>query len=254
MVSIVIGLFLIAGLLTLVQAMKRTSVSQNGLSQLQDSERMAMSLMTDVIQSSGYFLSPLAQSSTTSFPTLAGYAYAGPPSVATDAFAVGQTVAGTSAVTATGDRISVRYMTNGLAGTANDKVINCTGSTNTAGASVTWVNTFNIDANGNLQCLLVTNGVVSAPVQLISGLKSMSILYGVVSNTSVNNNSVDTYLPASSMTINYWTAVRSVKVSLTFVNPMYGTGVGQTETGNIQPTVTFTRVIAVMSNTGVTVT
>ena len=36
MVAILIGLFLIGGLLTLVQAMKRTSTMQSGLSQLQD--------------------------------------------------------------------------------------------------------------------------------------------------------------------------------------------------------------------------
>ena len=53
MIALLIALFLIGGLLTLVQAMKSTSISQSGMSQLQDNERMAMTLMTDVIQSTG---------------------------------------------------------------------------------------------------------------------------------------------------------------------------------------------------------
>jgi hypothetical protein len=97
--------------------------------------------------------------------------------------------------------------------------------------------------------------VASAPIPLISGLKSMTILYGVVSNTSVNTNSVDTYLSASLVTANnLWNSVKSVKVTLTFVNPLYGTGPGQTEAGTIQQYVPFTRIIAVMSNTGVITT
>jgi type IV pilus assembly protein PilW len=250
MVSITIGLFLIGGLLTLVQAMKRTTTSQNGLSQLQDNERMAMQLMTDVIQSSGYFINPLSQSAQSSFPAIAAYSYAGPPAALTDAFtSSGQAVAGTSVATATGDRITLRYWTTG-----SDKVINCTGNQYTAGAAV-FVNTFNIDTNGNLQCLLVINGAVKTPVPLISGLKSMSILYGVVTNTAVNNNSADTYLTAANVTAgSYWGAVKSVKVTLTFVNPLYGTLPGQTTSGNIQQYIAFTRVIAVMGNTGVTTT
>jgi hypothetical protein len=53
MIAIALGLFLIGGLLTLVQAMRRTSTNQSGLSQLQDNERMAMQLITDVVQSTG---------------------------------------------------------------------------------------------------------------------------------------------------------------------------------------------------------
>jgi type IV pilus assembly protein PilW len=247
MVSIVIGLFLIAGLLTLVQAMKRTTTSQSGLSQLQDNERMAMSLVTDVIQSSGYFILPLSQSAQTSFPPVAAYNWAGPPTAATDAFtSSAQSIAGSTG--AASDTITVRYWTTGT-----DKVINCTG--NPAAAQAVFVNTFSIDANGNLQCLLVTNGTVAAPVPLIGGLKSMTILYGVVSNTSVNTNSVDTYLTAANVTANgLWNSIKSVKVTLTFVNPLYGTGPGQTEAGNILQFVPFTRVISVMSNTGVITT
>ena len=50
MIAVVIGLFLVGGLLTLVQAMKRTTVSQSGLSQLQENERMAKLYKQHVLQ------------------------------------------------------------------------------------------------------------------------------------------------------------------------------------------------------------
>jgi hypothetical protein len=89
----------------------------------------------------------------------------------------------------------------------------------------------------------------------MGGIYSMTVLYGVQTNTSVSNGSADTYLNASAVTAGlYWSAVKSVKVTLTFVNPLYGTLAGQTEAGNIQQYVPFTRVITVMSNTGVVTT
>jgi len=65
MVALALGLFLIGGLLTLVQAMRRTATNQSGMSQLQDNERMAMQLITDVVQSTGYYTSPLTNSAAT---------------------------------------------------------------------------------------------------------------------------------------------------------------------------------------------
>lgn len=228
MVSILIGLFLVGGLLTLVQAMKRTSVSQSGLSQLQDNERMAMQLMTDVIQSTGYFITPLSNTAATSFPVTGSFTYAGQA-------LYGTTVGGS-------DQISVRYMTTG-----SDNIINCSGNTYTTG-SATFINTFSVNtATDTLQCTLTTNGGTATTVPLISGITNLSILYGVQTNTSVSTYSVDCYLTAANVTS--WQSVKSVKVSITFVNPMYGNLAGQTT--NTPQTITFTRVIDVMNNTGV---
>jgi type IV pilus assembly protein PilW len=261
MVAVTIGLFLVGGLLTLVQALKSTTATQNAMSQLQDNERMAMQLITDVVQSSGYFVAPLSNSAQTAFPAVGQYSYSGPPAGKTDTFASsGQTLAGTyAASTPGGDTITARYMTNGLPKNGgSDNVINCTGNTNNAGAAVTFINTFSV-VNGNLQCFVVTisggNAVMSPPITLMSGIYSMSVLYGVQTNTTVSNGSADTYLNAHDVSIgNYWGAVKSVKVTLQFVNPMWGTLAGQTESGNTLQYVPFTRVITVMSNTGVTIT
>ena len=58
LIALVIGVFLLAALLTIVQANRHVYGDQSQLAQLQDSERMAMTLMTDVIQMAGYFPNP----------------------------------------------------------------------------------------------------------------------------------------------------------------------------------------------------
>jgi type IV pilus assembly protein PilW len=236
MIAIVIGLFLTAGLLTLVGAMKRTNTSQTGLSQLQDNERIAMNLITDVVQSGGYFPNPVTNTTATFFTATS--ATTGAP-----AFLSGQFIAGTGAAAdaAPGNLLSVRYTTSGL-----DNVINCTG--NTTATQTTWTNSISVDANGNLQCILtIGTAAPQTPVQLVSGLISMQVLYGVQTNSTVNTNSVDTYLDASQVSAgSYWNNVLSVKVKLTFKNPLVNQP-GQSAFPNIQ----FTRVISVMNKTGV---
>jgi type IV pilus assembly protein PilW len=232
MIAILIGLFLTGGMLTLVQAMKRTSTNQSGLSQLQDNERMAMTLITDVIKSTGYYPNPVIYTQAASFPVKsynanANFTFAGQSLVGTGAYAAGSNV------------ITSRYLTTGT-----DNVINCTG--NSQGAAATFVNTFSLDGNGNLQCTLIVNNGQPTTVALISGISNMQIYYGVQTNGAAATNSVDTYMDAPTVTAgSYWNSVKSIMVTLTFVNPMFG-----------QPkqpqTIQFTRVIAVMDKNGVT--
>ena len=231
MIAVVIAIFLIGGLVTLVGAMKITFSNQSGLSQLQDSERMAMTLMTDVIQSTGYFPNPLINTAVSSFPVTGLFTSAG------------QALVGSGNFTdpAPGNSITVRYLTSG-----SDNVINCSGNTSSVGAT-TFVNTFSIDLNGNLNCTLVIGSAAPVTVPLISGLNSMQIYYGVETNTALSNNSVDTYLDANHVTD--WSKVLSVKITLTFFNPLFGQP-GQTNAAF--KFITFTRVVDVMNRTGST--
>jgi type IV pilus assembly protein PilW len=242
LVALLIGLFLVGGLLTLVQAMRRTSTMQSGLSQLQDNERMTTTLMTDVIQSTGYFPNPLVNSATTEFPVTGSFTVAGQALVGS----------GAHGAAAPGDSISVRYATAG-----GDGVINCSGATSAVAA--TFTNTFSVDAFGNLNCVLTVNNgaITTTTVQLISGqvingvvvsgVTDLQVYYGVQTNTAAGNSSVDTYLDATAVTAgNYWGNVISVMLTLTYVNPLSGQP-GQTAT-----TIPFTRVVAVMQKTGVT--
>ncbi len=227
MIALLIGLFLIGGLLVLVQAMKRTQTVQSGLSKLQENERLAMTLITNTVQTTGYFPDPLNNAQSSEFP-------------ASGNFAVGQALYGTG--TGTGDTISVRYATSGL-----DGVLDCSGNTESA---ATLTNEFSLAANGNLQCLLNVGGAAAKTITLVSGLTNIQILYGVQTNSASGNNSIDAYLDASQVTAgNYWPDVISVQVALTFQNPLYGTGSGQSTT--VPQTVTFRRVIDLMNKAGV---
>jgi type IV pilus assembly protein PilW len=235
MIAMLIALFLIGGLVTLVGAMKITAANQGGMSQLQDSERMAMTLMSDVIEAAGYFPNPTVNTAITAFPAGGVFTFAG------------QALFGTGNFTdaAPGNSITVRYGTSG-SGPGFDNVINCTGNTSSVGPA-TFVNTFSIDANGNLQCSLTVNGGAATVVPLISGLNSMNIYYGVQTNTALGNNSVDTYMDAATVAAGtYWGKVISVKITLSFANPLFGQP-GQTNAA--QKFIQLTRVVDVMNKT-----
>jgi len=238
LVAMLLALFLIGGLLTMEQSTRKAFGNQNQLVQLQDDERLAMTLMAEVIEASGYFPNPVLYTQSGEFPTASSPAYA--------VYATpGQSIFGESAVSAQGDLVTVRYVT-----APGDNIINCTGGNNpsTAGSPVMWVNTFSIDASNNLNCTL--NG--NAAVGLVSGITNMSILYGVKTNFSVTNTSTDSYLTAAQMTATDWMNVVSVQVTLTFTNPLYGGGPGSTSYNTGQPaTITFSRVICVMAKGGV---
>ncbi len=227
MIALLIGIFLIGGLLTLVQAMKRTSTIQSGLSQLQENERLAMTLVTNVVQSTGYFPDPLTNSQASEFP-------------AAGSFVQGQALYGTG--TGTLDTLFVRYATSGT-----DNVMDCSGNTQSSPTLLT--NEFSLDASGDLQCTLTGGGDAedsSSVITLVSGLTNMAILYGVQTNPASGNTSVDAYLNASQVSAgNYWPDVISVEVALTFKNPLYG------EPGQTNQTITFRRVIDLMNKAGV---
>jgi type IV pilus assembly protein PilW len=121
-------------------------------------------------------------------------------------------------------------------------VINCTGSTNTTfNPDHLYTNSFSISATGQLQCAL--DGAAAVP--LVSGVTNLTIYYGVKRNFAVTDYNVDTYLTADQMLNNDWNNVSSVRVVLTFTNPLYkGPNAGQ------KPTITFDRVVEVMARAG----
>jgi Tfp pilus assembly protein PilW len=122
-------------------------------------------------------------------------------------------------------------------------VINCTGGTNTAfNPSHVYTNSFSIAPGGQLQCSLDGS---PAPVPLVNGVTNLTIYFGVKRNFAVTDYNVDTYLTADQMIAADWSNISSVRVSLTFTNPLYkGPGGGQ------PPTVTFDRVVEVMARAG----
>jgi len=241
MIAITIGLFLIGGLVTLTSAMKRTSSLQGDLGQLHDTERMAFSLMADVIQSSGYYASPIGTNSPTAeFPVTGVFA------------AAGQAIYGVDGGTAAAptDTVTVRYTS-----TQNDGVLNCIGGTNTTLPTAAWVAKFQVDGAKNLQCVLTTNAGAATTTTIATNVQWMSIVYVVQSVSTSGTYSIDSYLTATQVTAgSYWPNVISVQVTLMFNNPMY-CAVGATCLAGQQTTqpqyLTLTRTIALMNKAGV---
>jgi len=226
MIAMTIGLFLAGALVTVVQTNKKVFLDQGQLEQMQDGQRMAMTLMTDVIQSAGYFPQPWANS-------LSGTLIASAP------FANSQAITGSYLAADPGDSISVRYMT-----APQDGILNCSGLSNTnavGGLNILYVNTFAV-VGGQLQCT-DQNG---ATFILVSGVTHLSVLYGVKTNAAAPGNNVDTYMNATQVNAGaYWQSVISVQISVIFTNPLY-TGVGQGQ----KQFITIQRVVDVMNQTG----
>lgn len=198
LIVILISLFMLAGMFALVYGSRQNFLAQNQLAQLQDSERLALTILAQVVQSAGYYPNPTVATSTQALP-------------ATGVFgAAGQSVYGV-----TGDAVTVRYVEG-----TSDGVMDCTGQTNTSGAAMNKWNTFAV-VGGQLVCTVTSNGIAGAAVPLVSGVTAMTVLYGVDQN---GDSSADQYLPAAAVTAaGSWNSVVSVKVSLTFANPTTGT-------------------------------
>ena len=201
LVVIAISLLMLAGLFSIVYGTRQNYLAQNQLAQLQDSERLAMNLITSIVQTGGYFPNPTVNTLTGSLPAAGNFTAAG------QAY-FGQTVAGN-------DQLYVRY----VAGT-NDGVMDCNGNTNSTGANLTDVNYFYI-ANNQLVCQVTANGVAKAAQPLVNGVTGMAIQYGVNVNND-GNNSAEQYLTAGNMLPAYWNQVVSVRITLTFANPLTG--------------------------------
>jgi len=237
LVSIAIALFLLAGLLVIFSSTSQSFKSQSELATLQDTERVTMSMLSNVIQAAGYFPNPNTQTLETALPvdTDAGFDTAG------------QSIVGTSPG-GNLDTISIRYLAAASVAAAPavpasgaapatpavaasfDFLMDCNGGSNTTTSALYVVNAFSI--NGNKQLTCAVNG--GTPLVLAENVSGLSILYGV--GTDSNSQ----YIAGSDMAAADWPNVISIKITVTFVNPLAGQS-GQPDT------IPFTRIISQMS-------
>jgi type IV pilus assembly protein PilW len=234
LVALFIALFLLAGLFTILQGTRRTSSNQTGLTKLQDEERMAMSMITDVIQNAGYFDANNYSTAQDAFPVVASVSALGGA-----ALAKGQALNGTHTSTSSPDKLLARYSTAG-----GDGVINCNGGASPAGTTATYVNVFTVVGN---QLLCTPDGGTTAAIALVDDVNNLQVWYGV--STQAGTNNVDTYITANNMTAANWLNVTSVRVMLTFVNPLYD----PLRSAQQPNYVYFSRVIALQGRTGTTI-
>ena len=233
MIAITVALFLIAGMLYMVQSTRTAFGTQNQLAQLQDNERLVMTFIAEVVESAGYFPDPVHNVNTTVMPVAGVFT------------SHGQSISGTHAAAAPGDTVTIRYGA-GL----NDNVFNCAGTTNSTVPVDTFVNQFSVDNNGRLLCTYSSN-VTTTPiiVPLVSGganlaVKNLQVRYGIKRNATDTGSCVDTYLTASQMAPADWLNVCSINLQVTFTNPLAAGGTGPA-------TIMIQRVVAVMNAAGV---
>ena len=189
LVSMVIGLILIIGIGTVFFSVNNIHRDRQGLSNLQNSQRLAMSFISSAIYNAGYYPNPLAVSPIASNQALVG------------------TESGTS------DTLTIRFVAP--SGTSVTPFQGCTAALTPGNV---YSNTFSVSA-GNLVCTQtnITTSTTTA-VNLITGLSGLDIVYGV---DTTGDGSAETYRNASTAT---WGNVKTVRVTLSFTNPLSGQG------------------------------
>ncbi len=238
MVTVGIALFLLGGLVTIMQNVRQANFNQQALAQLQDQQRFAMTVLTDMIQQGGYYASGTAETPQSVFGSGGVF------------LSSGQAFYGTHTAPNAPDTMTVRLQTSG-----GDGVILCDGTTNAAapGTDVLYINAFTVtppagNQPGQLMCSV--NG--NAAVPLANGVTNLQLYYGVNRVNPTVNYNVDTYLTGDQMNPGLpgggdWMNISSVRVVLTFTNPL-------NPNGNVagQPaTISFERVVSVMARAGV---
>ena len=267
-VALTIGVFLVMGLFTVLQSTRQGANEATALAQLEDNERVAMTILTDMIQNAGYFPDPLAESVTTAFLADGGlYTYS-------NGSTGGQLFYGTVVTAGSSETMMVRFKT-----APGDPVFNCNGGSNpSSGASnIMYVNYFQLTTSAQgvsqLGCAVGSDSTTAAaatPMGLVNNVAGMTFAYamntqGTLATTGATTlqgvvgqaNSRcpgDTYKPTGRMvmTTSYdWTNVCAVKVTLKFNNPLYQLP-GQPKPDPNQPQyLTFERVVAVRSKSGI---
>jgi type IV pilus assembly protein PilW len=229
MIAILISVFLVGGLMTMVQSNRRSFYSQNQLAQLQDSERLAVNMITDIVQTAGYFPDPTTYTAQSTMQAITT-----PVTMASGQYVMG--TGGSAAPALGGDVIYIRFATK-----SSDGILNCAGTSNSTGAVAAYVNKFSVPTSGPFSGYLVCNmGGTDYP--LVSGVRNLQVTYGI--NSAGTGTNVDEYLNATGMTGN-WNKVISVIITLTFNNPLYvAAGAGQPQY------LTITRNINVMNQVG----
>ena len=186
MISMAIGLILVLGISLVFVSVNKINKDRQGLSNLQNNQRLAMSFISSGIYNAGYYPNPLAVSPIASNQALVG------------------TESGTN------DTLTIRFVAP--SGTSITPFQGCT-ATLTPGN--VYSNTFSVSA-GNLVCTQtdITAGTTATVVNLSTGLSGLDIVYGV---DTTGDGSAETYRNASTAT---WGTVKTVMVTLLFTNPL----------------------------------
>ena len=214
MVAVTIGLIVLVGMTASFVNLKNTFRSQDKLGQLQDNERLAMTILTTSLNEAGFHPDPKALPS--------AEIAASPANSPGSAMVAGLGIKGDAVTGTFSESLSTAY-----AAPAGSDLMSCLGTSNVAGTATKTVrNTFYVDsATNTLYCKLMVNGAYSDAMAngntaqpLITGIKSMTLSYGIAPTGTVQVNGYK-----SLANVTDWTTVQSVRITLNFVNPFDST-------------------------------
>ncbi|MEP6502623.1 MAG: PilW family protein [Betaproteobacteria bacterium] len=228
MIAMGIGLIIMLGMTFTFVNLKNTFQSQDRLSQLQDNERLALSMLTTSLNEAGFHPDP---------KNPAQIAASGPPTTTPGgAMAIGTYIFGTADgnTATTPESVSTQY-----AVASGTDITSCLGTTNAGASTVTVRNIFYVDPTKNsLMCKVMVNGATTDAMahsgtaeELISGVKKMTVYYGI----APSGTQITTYKASGSVTAAEWAgSVKAVRVQLDFVNPFDSTAtISRTHTINL---------------------
>jgi type IV pilus assembly protein PilW len=256
MVAITLAVFLLMGLFSILQQTRNANNEASGLSQLQDDERVAMTILTDTIQQAGYTPSPNGNLQSM---FVADGVFANP----------GQLMVGGAGPVA-GDTLTLRYVLGSF-----DSALTCLGTQNKGAAPKVFKEIFEIKSNftgwGSTLACSSDDGVGDQP--LVNNVVNLTFQFAVNTTSAIpatppnavgptsegsgamgNGCPADTYIPTATMVAADWTNVCAVKVDITFINPLYQPPGQPNPTPGQPPYITFERVISILSKAGVNVT
>jgi type IV pilus assembly protein PilW len=195
MIALAIALAMMLGLTTVLVQMKGAFVAQDQLAQLQDNERLALTVLTGSVHSAGYYPDPASTSAAEALPAASGLY---------GAFAPGQGLVGQD------HALTVRY-----SAPPGSPLVNCLGQGNTGPANQVLMNTFSVSARNELLCS-TDGGATTTP--LVGNVTGMDVRYGT---DSAGSGQVDRYLAAAQVdAAGLWPRVRSVQLTLSFAHPL----------------------------------
>ena len=243
MVALSISMVILLGFAVSFVNMKSTFNSQNSLLQLQDNERLAMTVLNTSIGEAGYFPNGSNLNASPAVPiqyVARGAVIVGTSTTNGGAMSKGSFLYGTKA-DSTSTPAKPETLSTAYASMPGDGLLTCQGSTNPSATAVTTLrNTFYVDATLHALMCEVTTGDLSAtvvtatdPQPLISNVSSMSVMYGLIGPTG----NIDRYRATANMAGADWDNVRNVKVTLIFINP-----------NNAANPISWTQAINVMNN------
>lgn len=196
MVALVLSLFLLAGLFTIFFSTRQSYDTQQQLSNLQDNQRLAATMLAQTVRQAGYFPNPTTFTRAEALPSNLTFTSAG------------QMVFGANI---TSDAVAIRFVAPATGG----HMLNCQGGP----ANGATTDIYRIDYDSNIKANVLecsTNGAAFQP--LVNRVNTMQVLFGVDTNS---NGSADRYMDAATVTANNaWASVKSVSMRLVFDNPL----------------------------------